>query len=137
MTTIREQILQALEAQTGASRGLDSYDGTDLPFLAMFEGPDAYEHTHSHTTAMMTVRLEDVREGHGEDKRLWWQQGNQILGDLIQSSTTLTESLADLCRHVTLSTGNVAMPADGSKIVTAYIDLQITYRFRRGNPFEQ
>lgn len=136
--TIREQVIQALEIKIGAQRGVDSYDERDFPLTVLFEGPeDAAQGTHRRTTASMTVRLEHAEEGVGECKKAWLSQGNAVLGRIILAATGGENTLDGLAQDIEYTGGGVAIPEDGTNIVTAFADLRVTYRFKSGNPYEQ
>ena len=147
--TIREQILQALEAKLDARRGVDSYDESALPITALFEGADEPARTqYGLVETAMPVRIERVAPGPGTDvvdgrltivtdtdKHGWWTLANAILGELIQSATGGDTTLGGLCQGIDYVSGGTTITPDGSNAVVAFADVRIRYRFVNGNPY--
>lgn len=135
---IREQILQALATRTGAGRGLESYDGANLPFTVLVEGEDSPgDSDYDLTRLVMPVTIARAVERSGLKGDDWYTAANEDLATLIQQAYTPDQDIDGLADGIDYTGGDVGMLTDGASGYTVQINLEVRYAFLHGNPYSR
>ena len=136
--TVRERILKALSARTGASRLVEQYDVRDLPITVLVAGEDsATETPYGMTAATMPVTIARAIALSGDKGDAWHDEAEYALGDLIQQIYAGDDdTLGGLCQGLDYAGGAVEILQDGAQGAAVQASITVRFQFRHGNPFE-
>ena len=135
---IREQIIRALQARTGAIRKLPDYDDRDLPITEIDEGiesavDDIYGMTHA--TLQLTIARAILMSGVKGDS--WHRAQNLALADLIVEIFTGGDSLGGLVDEMQYTGGAIDLLTNAANGAGVAVSVNVKYKFVHGNPYSQ
>jgi len=135
---IREQILQALAARTGASRQLTAYDPRDLPLTVLVEGEDsAGENPYGRVSVSLPVTIARAIPLTGTKEDDWYTEANTALGNLILEIYAGGDDLGGLADGIDYTSGQTEVLTDGGTGAAVQAVITVRYQFVHGNPYSQ
>ena len=135
---IREQIIRALIARTGAVRQLPTYDHADLPLTVIQAGDDnAAEDMYGMTNVTMQVGIARALNMSGVKGDDWDQTLNNELADLIVEVFTGDDDLGGIAKGIDYVSGTTDLLTEAAQGGGVAVTVNVRFAFVHGNPFSQ
>ena len=135
---IRERIIRALKARTGAVRQLPTYDHADLPLTVIQAGEDsASENQYGMTNVTMPVGIARALNMSGVKGDAWHQTLNKALADLIVEVFTGGDDLGGLAKGMDYVSGTTDLLTEAAQGGGVAVTVNVRYAWVHGNPFSQ
>jgi len=135
---IREQIIRALIARTGAVRQLPTYDHADLPLTVIQAGEDsAAEDMYGMTNVTMQVGIARALNMSGVKGDDWDQTLNNELADLIVEVFTGDDDLGGIAKGIDYVSGTTDLLTEAAQGGGVAVTVNVRFAFVHGNPYSQ
>lgn len=136
MLTIRERILQEIQARTGAQRELEEFDERELPFTVLLAGEDEEDGAIYDTTPLtMQIAVARAFAPTGDKGDSWHEQAETAYGDLVTEVMGSDRSLGGLATRLLHTGGAAGTIENTASAVSAQAIFRVHYRIATGDPF--
>ena len=135
---IREQIIRALQARTGALRKLPDYDDRDLPITEIDEGLESSaegSYGMTRVTLQLTIARAILMSGVKDDS--WHQAQNIALADLIKEIYKGGDDLGGIADGIDYGGGAIDLLTNAANGAGVAVTVNVRYAFVHGNPYSQ